>query len=205
MVDTKNNGMSTLLNVADEYSKLTKYDFDFQPDLIFVDGHDPYVSKASIERFPKSVTVCSCHRFNPDVVDLAKKCQYIICSKGFAEEASKLKIDYNNTNTLVNVYDALRKQFDGQEIIITIENKGAVYMIENQIKVSPSLMVAPMDTTGAGDIFKGAFCYSIIKDHDLEKAIKFGNIAAGLSLGKIGTRLSIPKLEDVVKVYEKNA
>ena len=38
----------------------------------------------------------------------------------------------------------------------------------------------------------------------LEKAIKYGNIAAGLATRIIGGRLSIPKLDEVNKIYEKN-
>ena len=204
IVNSGNNGSRTLLNVADEYVKLSHFDFDFQPDLIIVDGHDPYASKSTIERFPKALSIMSANRFVPDVVKLTKKCEYMICSKQFAEEATKIKIDYNNTNTLVKVYDELRKKFDHQNVIVNIEDKGTLYQINNQIKISPAIAVKPIDTTGAGDIFKGAFAYSIIQDRDLEKAIKFGNIAAGLSLQTIGTRLSIPKLDEVKKIYEKN-
>lgn len=198
------NGNSTTLNVADEYAKLTHFDFDFQPDIILVDGHDPYASKLTIERFPKALTVMAANRYSQDIADLAKKCEYLICSKSFVEGATNLKIDYQNTNSLVAIYDSLRKKFDKQTIIVTLDSKGALYQIENQIKVSPALMITPKDVTGAFDIFCGAFAYSIIKDHDLEKAIKFGNITAGLSLQKVGTRLAIPKLEDVVRIYEQN-
>ena len=204
IVNSNNNGSRTLLNVADEYVKLSHFDFDFQPDMIIVDGHDPYASKSTIERFPKALTIMCANRFVPDVVDLAKKCEYMICSKDFAEQATKMKIDYNNTNTLVKVYDELRKKFDHQNVIVNIEDKGTLYQINNQIKISPAIAVKPVDTTGAGDIFKGAFAYSIIQDKDLEKAIKFGNIAAGLSTQTIGTRLSIPKLDEVKRIYEKN-
>lgn len=204
IVNPNNMGSRTLFNVADEYVKLTHFDFDFQPDLIVSDGHDPYASKTTIDRFPKAITIIDAERFVPDVCDVAKKCQYMICSKEFAELATNLKIDYANTSTIVNVYDELRKKFDHQNIIITLDEKGAVYQINNQIKVSPSLMIKPVDTTGAGDIFRAAFAYSIVKDNDFEKAIKIANIAAGLSIQTIGTRLSIPKLEDVTKIYEKS-
>ena len=204
IVDNK-TGVSTNLNIADEYTKLTHFDFDFQPDLIIVDGHDPYASKATIERFPKALTIMTANRYNQDIAELAKKCQYLICSRSFVEGATNMKVDYNNTNNLVTIYDSLRKKFDKQTIVVTIDNKGTLYQIENQIKVSPALMVTPKDLTGAFDIFCGSFAYSIIKDHDLEKAIKYGNIAAGLSLQKVGARLSIPKVDDVVKVYEQNA
>ena len=199
------SGNGTMLNVADEYSKLTHFDFDFQPDIIFIDGHDLYASKMTIERFPKAMTIMAANRYSQDIVEMAKKCEYLVCSKSFVEGATNIKMDYNNTNNLVNIYDSLRKKFDKQIIVITIDSKGTLYQIENQIKVSPALMVTPKDTTGAFDIFCGAFTYSIVKDHDLEKAIKFGNIAAGLSTQKVGTRLSVPKLEDVIRVYEQNA
>ena len=71
VVDTK-TGKSTTMNVADEYVKLRKFDFDFQPDLIVVDGHDQYASKSTIERFPKATTICDAQRFAPEVVETAK-------------------------------------------------------------------------------------------------------------------------------------
>lgn len=204
IVNSNNRGSRTLLNVADEYVKLTHFDFDFQPDMIIVDGHDPYASKSTLERFPKAISIMSADRFVPDVVDLAKRCEYLICSLNFAEEATKIKVDFTNTTTLVRMYDDLRKKFDHQNVIVTIGDKGTLYQLDNQIKISPSIKVTEVDTTGAGDIFKAAFAYSIVQDKDLEKAIKFGNIAAGLSLRTIGTRLSIPKLDEVKKIYEKN-
>ena len=40
---------------------------------------------------------------------------------------------------------------------------------------------------------------------DLEKTIKYANIAAGLSTQYIGTRKAIPKLDEVTRLYEKNS
>ncbi len=197
------NGSRTLFNVADEYVKLKKFDFDFQPDLIIVDGHDSYASKSTIERFPKAVTICNAQRYVPEVVETAKLCQYMICSKDFAEEATNVKIDFNNTSTLVNLYDILRNKFDRQKIVVTLENHGALYQIDDQIKVSPALLVKAVDTTGAGDIFQGAFAYAISQQFSVEQAVRFSNIAAGLSTQLVGARISIPKLQDVQKIYEQ--
>ncbi len=197
------NASRTVINVADEYVKLKKFDFDFQPDLILVDGHDHYASKSTIERFPKAISVVDADRYTKDIEDICMKVNYIVCSKAFAEAATKMSIDYNNTSTLVNVYDELRNKYDHQNIVVTLEEHGAMYMVDNQIKISPALKVDAVDTTGAGDIFHGAFCYGIANGYPLEKAIKYGNIAAGLSCQTMGARLSVPKLDDVVKIYEK--
>lgn len=196
-------GDRTLFNYADEYVKLRKFDFDFQPDLIFVDGHDAYASKSTIERFPKAITICSANRYVQDVVDTAKNCNYMICSKDFAEAATNMKIDFNNSASLVNLYDSLRKKFDHQNIVVTLNSHGALYQIDNQIKVSPALMVKLVDTTAAKDVFDGAFAYAITQSYNIEQAIRFANIAAGLSTQVVGGRLSIPRLQDVQKIYDE--
>lgn len=202
IVDTK-NGDRTLFNYADEYVKLRKFDFDFQPDLIFVDGHDAYAAKSTIERFPKAISICSANRYVQDVIDTAKNCQYMICSLDFAEAATNMKIDFNNSATLVTLYDSLRKKFDHQMVIVTLNSHGALYQIDNQIKVSPALMVKLIDTTAAKDVFDGTFAYAITQNYNIEQAVRFANIAAGLSTQVVGGRLSIPKLQDVQKIYEQ--
>lgn len=65
----------------------------------------------------------------------------------------------------------------------------------------PGLKVNAVDTTGAGDIFHGAFTYGIANNFDMEKTITLANIAAGLSVTKIGSRLSIPTLSEVLDYY----
>ena len=65
----------------------------------------------------------------------------------------------------------------------------------------PSIKVKALDSTGAGDIFHAAFLYSLTQNYDLEKALRFSNITGALSCLKIGSRLSIPDLEDMEKSY----
>lgn len=204
IVNTK-NGSRTLFNYADEYVKLRKFDFDFQPDLIIVDGHDLYASKSTIERFPKAITVCDASRFANDVVETAKLCQYIICSQEFVENVTKMRIDFQNSASLVAVYDSLRKKFDHHNIVVTLGEHGALYQIEDQIKISPALNVKPVDISGASDIFNGSFVYAISQNYNVEQAVRFANIAAGLSTQVVGARLSIPKLADVQKIYDEQA
>ena len=203
VIVNQKNGSSTLFNIADEYVKLRKFDFDFQPDLIFVDGHDSYASKSTMERFPKAKTIISCTRNVNEVIDVAKMCEYMICNQVFAESVTNLKMDFSNSATLVNVFDALRKKFDRQHVIVTLGNYGALYQVDNQIKVSPALKANPSDTTGAKDVFDGAFAYAITQEYTVEQAVRFANIAAGLSTQMIGTRKSIPKLQDVLKIYNE--
>ena len=67
----------------------------------------------------------------------------------------------------------------------------------------PGLKVNAIDTTGAGDIFHGAFTYGIANGFDMEKTIMLANIAGGLSVQKMGSRLSVPSLSEVLDYYAK--
>jgi Sugar kinases, ribokinase family len=50
----------------------------------------------------------------------------------------------------------------------------------------PGLKVDVVDSTGAGDIFHGAFTYGLINGFSIEKCVAFANIAGGLSCTKMG-------------------
>ena len=164
LVDSKNK-MSTSFDVADEFVKLKKFDFDFQPDLIVLDGNDTYASKSTIERFPKAVTILRATRFNQDIANLALKVNYLICSLDFVSGHLKMPIDSSNVSALVNAYTELRSRYEHQNIIITLGNNGAMYMVDDQIKISPSLKMEVVDTSGCGDIFTGAFSYGIANNY----------------------------------------
>ena len=65
----------------------------------------------------------------------------------------------------------------------------------------PSIKVKALDSTGAGDIFHGAFVYGIAKGFDLEKAVRYANLAGAISVTRIGGRYSIPSLDEMEENY----
>ena len=63
--------------------------------------------------------------------------------------------------------------------------------------------VKAVDTTGAGDIYHGAFAWCLVQGYELEKAIVFSAAASALSVQKRGGITSIPSLEEV-KAFLRN-
>lgn len=199
----KNNGNRTVFNVAEEHPALKKLTYDFTPDIIFTDGHDYGAAQNAIRNYPNAISIIDAGRVTPELLELCKYIKYIVCSKGFAETVTGLKFDFANPQSLVNVYLKLQDKYPHSIIVVTLEEHGALYQINNEIRIMPGLKVNALDTTGAGDIFHGAFTYGIASGFDLEKIITLANIAAGLSVTKIGSRLSIPSLSEVLDYYAK--
>ena len=46
---------------------------------------------------------------------------------------------------------------------------------------SPAFVVNCVDTTGAGDVFHGAFCYAVLEGMPMREALEFSNAMAALN------------------------
>lgn len=202
IVVNKTNGSRTILSYEQNEMKMQELLLDFNPDVILIDGQEYNMSALVLEKYPSAISIMDASRINDDVIELSKKVDYLICSKQFAEEISGIKIDYNNPSTIKNIYLQLKQNFKNN-IIVTLEEKGVLYEYNNILKILPGMNVKPVDTTGAGDIFHGAFTYGIVSKMNYEEIIKLSNIAAGLSVTKLGSRNSIFPLEEIINVYEK--
>lgn len=197
----KKNGSRTVFNVATEHPALKKLSYDFTPDIIFTDGHDYGATQNAISKYQNAISVIDAGRITPELLELCKYIKYIVCSKGFAETVTGMKFDFNNPQSLVNIYTKLQNKYPNSNLTITLEEHGCLYTSGNEIKIMPGLKLTPVDTTGAGDIFHGAFTYGLANGFDMDKIVTFANIAAGLSVTKMGSRLSIPSLSEVMDYY----
>ncbi len=91
-------------------------------------------------------------------------------------------------------------------VIITLGNKGAlVTTAEFQKEIPPYNVENIVDTTGAGDVFNGAFSVAYwIKKWSLEKSIKFANAAASLKIQKLGARTGMPREAELMQFLREN-
>lgn len=168
-----------------------------KPDYILIDGQEYETSIKMINDYPDAISIIDAGRNIPNVVDLAKRVNYVVCSRDFAESYTGITIDYNDANSIRNIYNKMSADF--KNVVITLEERGSLYKDGNNIILMPSIKVNVKDSTGAGDYFHGAFVYCLINGFDMSKTIKISNITGALSTTKVGARNSAPNLEDVMK------
>jgi len=85
-----------------------------------------------------------------------------------------------------------------KRIIVTLGDKGALYVDEHVTKMYPSYKVKAVDSTAAGDAFIGGFVANYTKTHDIDDAIDMGQKTAAISIQRFGAQTSLPTLEEVL-------
>lgn len=83
-------------------------------------------------------------------------------------------------------------------VIVTRGALGAAVWWDGEIFEFPAYTIKTVDSTGAGDVFHGAFCYGLIRGWTLGHCLEFCNAAGALACTKLGARAGIPKLEEVL-------
>lgn len=199
IVVNRENGSRTSFAHRNKKMAMKEIELDFEPDIILFDGQEVDMTNKLLDRYPNAISIIDAGRPTEDIIKLAKRVNYLVCSKEFSENVSNIKI--NNDGDYLKVYNYMKNEFKN-EVIITLEEKGCLYLYEDKIKIMPSLKVEAVDTTGAGDIFHGAFTYCIANNFSLEKTLKISNLTGALSVTKIGSKNSIPEKEDIKKYEE---
>ncbi len=196
IIANKKNGSRTIItskkNTIRRLNQMTNLD----ADLILIDGEHPESAKEVLLNNPKAISILDAEKTNEDIKELGKLVTYIICSKTFAEKFTNTKINPKDKSSCIACYEILRNYFN-TNIIITLEESGSFTKLDDY-EIIPSIKVDTIDSTGAGDIFHGAFTYFIGKNYPLKETIKYASITAALSTTKVGSRYSIPELEEVL-------
>ena len=65
---------------------------------------------------------------------------------------------------------------------------------------APALDIASVDTTAAGDIFRGAFIHALLSAMSPDRILSYANAAAGLGCTRPGAMNSVPTAAELVSL-----
>lgn len=200
IIINKSNGSSTEILRNDPELNLTKYKYDFIPDFIIMDGTDPAGCFAALNNFPQSTSILLANKVSEQLYDISKKCTYVVANTSYAKALTKLDLEIRKPKSLVNFMQRIKDLNRAQYIVMLREN-GVMYASENQVKMIPAIKIEKIeDDTHSGYMFFSAFVYGMINNYGIDNSVKIGNIAAGLSLTKIGTLNAMLEKTDVLNL-----
>ncbi len=89
-------------------------------------------------------------------------------------------------------------------LVVTLGEHGAMAMEGDRFHHVPAFAVQAVDTTGAGDVFRGGFIYALVNGLPIEQALRMGNAAAAVSCTRLGALNGVPTLEEVHELMAAN-
>ena len=124
---------------------------------------------------------------------IAAQCDFFVPNETELEILTGMPI-----NTLDEIREAayflLEKGF--KNIIVTLGEKGALWVNGEIEKYIPAIEVNAVDTSGAGDAFIGCFSHYYVHTGNIEEALNKAVMFSGLSVTGKGTQSSYPSIEE---------
>jgi len=159
--------------------------------LLHIDGHDtPAVERAArIARrvgIPVSVDVDTVYHGFDQVLPWV---DYLVASSEFPEQ-------WTNQRDPFRALEMIQNEYRMRVAAMTLGAHGALARAEGRFVYSPAFVVNCVDTTGAGDVFHGAFCYAVLQQMPIAEALDFSNAMAALNCTALGARGGIRGLEE---------
>lgn len=90
-------------------------------------------------------------------------------------------------------------------LVVTLGARGSMLLDGDRVYHEPAFRVDVVDTTGAGDVFRGAFIYALLRGDRPADILRFANAAAGVSCTRLGAINGVPTLEDASLLLETDA
>ncbi|MBO3757787.1 MAG: carbohydrate kinase family protein [Thermoproteota archaeon] len=123
-----------------------------------------------------------------------------------------LEVMNSNSKFLVKSIEEILNIRPDLKLIIKLGSKGVAYIEKESNKLLyvnavdlAKLGLKIVDLTGCGDVFTGVFSASLVERDNVERALVYSSVAAGLKATKYGARSS-PKrgeIEDFLKRYNE--
>jgi ribokinase len=161
--------------------------------VLLVDGRNPATQVAAAERARAlGITVLlDARRLGPGMGELLDLSDIVIGNERFAAEFSHSS---DMKRSLLEL-----TQMGPKIAVITLGEEGAIALENETLVRQPALPVEIYDTTGASEVFRGAFIYGTLQGWPLDKCLPFANAAAALNCTQLGGAGGIPSLTAVTR------
>jgi sugar/nucleoside kinase (ribokinase family) len=160
--------------------------------VLLVDGHDTKAA-AQAARWAHEEGIPVVGDFDnryPHVEVLLEYVDFIVASKNFPERLT-------GERDLLKSLPAISRRFKCRLTGATLGRLGVLVWNGKHFFLCPGFRVHATDTTGAGDIFHGAFLYGLVRNWGVEETLEFSCAAAALNCTARGARGGIASLDGI--------
>ena len=163
--------------------------------VLLVDAVDPDASTAAARaaRTRGTPTVVDIEQVRPGVDVLLRSVDVVIASASFGPA-------YTGATSVGEALRRLMAEFHPALVIAPLGAEGALALHESGEILTPAVTVPVVDTTGAGDAFRGGFVASWLRfgqGAHVETLLRHASAVAALNCGALGAQTGLPRWADV--------
>jgi sugar/nucleoside kinase (ribokinase family) len=162
--------------------------------MLIVDCHQTSAA-AQAARFARAArvpTIIDVEKVRPGIADLLQNIDVIIA----AEEFPGALTGHEQLGRSLGV---MAREFGAQLVCVTLGANGSLAWCQGREVRTPAFPIDCVDSTGAGDCFRGAFAAACLAmpDGDVETVLTYANAVAALNCRALGSRGALPTPDQV--------
>jgi sulfofructose kinase len=166
--------------------------------MLHIDAHDtPAVGKAAeiARRHGIPVTV--------DVDTIYHGFDRVLGSIDYLVASSEFPGQWTSERDPLRALALIQDEYKMKVAAMTLGAHGALARVDGNFVYSPAFVVNCVDTTGAGDVFHGAFCYAVLEGMSMRDTLEFSNAMAALNCTRVGARGGIAAASEARALIER--
>ncbi|MFH1086700.1 MAG: PfkB family carbohydrate kinase [Chloroflexota bacterium] len=133
----------------------------------------------------------------PHMTELVHHVDILICGTGFGRSLTGRADLWEAGEAILGL---------GPQIVVQTEGKDGSYTTTASERFHlPAFDVQVVDTTGAGDVFHGAYLVGLLHGWDLRSVGLFATAVSALKCAQLGGRRGIPRFNDVIAFLEAHS
>jgi sulfofructose kinase len=168
--------------------------------LLHIDGHDtPAVERAAVLARQHGIPV------TVDVDNVYPGFDRVLASVDYLVGSSEFPERWTGERDPFRALELIQNEYRMKVAAMTLGSYGALARAEGGFTYSPAFVVNCVDTTGAGDVFHGAFCYAVVEGMSLRDSLEFSNAMAALNCTRLGARGGIATAKEARALVECGA
>ncbi len=166
--------------------------------MLHIDGHDtPAVAKAAQIAHSHGIPV------TVDVDTIYHGFDKVLPNVDYLVASSEFPVSWTNERDPFKALEMIQEEYGMRCAAMTLGAHGSLARIDGKFVYSPAFVVNCVDTTGAGDVFHGAFCYSVLQGMPMRQILDFSNAMAALNCTAIGARGGIKGIVEAKALMAK--
>ena len=162
--------------------------------MLMLDCHQT-AAAAQAARYARQVgipTIVDVEKVRPGIADLLENIDVIIAAQEFPAALT-------GHEELGKALDTIAREFGAAVVTATLGPEGSLTLCGGREIRTPAFQVDCVDTTGAGDVFRGAFAAGCLRSpgEELEEVLAYANAVAALNCRALGSRGGLPTAAEV--------